>query len=312
MNNPDLVNRKPKTENRKPSFKCGYVALMGLPNVGKSTLLNRLVGGKLAITSPKPQTTRFRLLGILHRPGVQVLFLDTPGVIDPKGALNKALVQAAITALNDADVVVWLVEPEPPDTRDRVLLPHLKLLARPLVIAVNKIDLVAKPKLLPVMAAYHELFPQAPVVPVSALLGDGLEGLVAEIVKMLPQAPPLYPEEIPTDASERFLAAEFIRERVFHHTGEEIPYAVAVQIEEFDERQRPELVRIRAVIFVERNSQKGIVIGKHGKMLKLIGQEARTEIEHLLGARVYLELWVKVWKNWRKDPRAVRQLGYQV
>ncbi|MBM4275552.1 MAG: GTPase Era [Deltaproteobacteria bacterium] len=293
------------------TFKCGYAALMGLPNVGKSTLLNRLVGGKLAITSPKPQTTRFRLLGILNRPGAQILFLDTPGVIDPKGALNEVLVQAAITALNEADVVVWLVEPQTPDTRDRVLLPHLKKLERPLIIAVNKIDLVAKPKLLPVMAAYHELFPQAPVVPVSALLGDGLDDLTAEIVQLLPAAPPLYPEDQPTDATERFLAAEFIRERLFHHTGEEIPYAVAVQIEEFDERQRPELVRIRAVIYVERQSQKGIVIGKHGKMLKIIGQEARVEIENLLGAKVFLELWVKVWKNWRKDPRAVRRLGYQ-
>ncbi|MBM4295904.1 MAG: GTPase Era [Deltaproteobacteria bacterium] len=311
MNNPGPFNGKQKTENGKLSFKCGYVALMGLPNVGKSTLLNRLVGEKLAITSPKPQTTRFRLLGILNRPGAQLLFLDTPGVIDPKGALNEALVQAAITALNEADVVVWLVAPEPPDTRGRVLLPHLKKLERAMLIAVNKIDLVAKPKLLPVMAAYHELFPQAPVVPVSALLGDGLSDLLNEIVQLLPEAPPFYPEDLPTDATERFLAAEFIRERVFHHTGEEIPYAVAVQIEEFDERRRPELVVIRALIYVERQSQKGIVIGKHGKMLKLIGQEARVEIENLLGARVFLELWVKVWKNWRKDPRAVRQLGYQ-
>lgn len=293
-------------------YKCGYVALMGAPNVGKSTLLNRLVGGKLAITSPKPQTTRFRLLGILNQPQGQLLFLDTPGIIDPKGALNEVLVRAAITALNEADVVVWLVEPAPPDPRDRVLLPHLKKLERPLIIAVNKIDLVAKPKLLPLMAAYHELFPQAPVVPISALRGDGLADLTAEIVQLLPQAPPLYPEDLPTDANERFLAAEFIRERVFHHTGEEIPYAVAVQIEEFDERRRPELVRIRAVIYVERNSQKGIVIGKHGKLLKLIGQEARAEIENLLGAKVYLELWVKVWKNWRKDPQAVRRLGYQI
>jgi GTP-binding protein Era len=293
------------------AFKCGYIALIGMPNVGKSTLLNRLVGEKLSITSPKPQTTRHRLLGILNLPAAQLLFLDTPGILEPQGVLNQTLVQAAFTALAEAEVVVWLVEPKPPDPRDRVLLPHLRALPRPLIVAINKIDLVAKPRLLPLMEAYHELFPRAPIVPLSALLGDGLEDLLAEILKLLPASPPLYPEDQGTDSSERFLAAEMIRERLFHHTGEEVPYAVAVLIEEFDESRRPELIRIRAVIYVERESQKGIIIGKQGRLLKLIGQEARTQMEALLGARVYLELWVKVWKNWRRDPRAIRTLGYQ-
>jgi GTP-binding protein Era len=293
------------------AFKCGYIALIGVPNVGKSTLLNRLVGDKLAITSPKPQTTRHRLLGIVNLPEAQLLFLDTPGVLDPKGALNAILVQAALTALSEADVVLWLVEPRPPGTADQVLLPHLRQMHRPLIVALNKIDTVPKPQLLPLISAYHELFPASPIIPLSALMGDGLAELVAEILKLLPTAPPLYPPDQETDSTERFLVAELIRERVLHHAKEEIPHAVAVQVEEFDESRRPHLVKIRAVIFVERDSQKGILIGKHGRMLKAIGAEARAEIEALLGAKVFLDLWVKVWKNWRKDPRALRALGYQ-
>ncbi len=291
-------------------FRCGYVALIGFPNVGKSTLLNRLVGEKLTITSPKPQTTRHRLLGVVNLPGAQLLLLDTPGVLEPKGPLNAALLEAALSALADADVVVWLTEPRPFDPQDRLLLPRLKSLDRPLVVAVNKVDQTDKPQLLPLMAALHEVFPRSPIVPLSALSGEGVEALVKEIIQLLPESPPLYPEDQLTDQQERFLVAELIRERLFHHTGEEIPYAVAVAVEEFDERQRPKLVRIRAVIYVEKPSQKGIVIGKDGRLLKLIGQEARADIERLLGCKVFLELWVKVWKNWRRDPRAVKLLGY--
>ncbi|MCX5893168.1 MAG: GTPase Era [Deltaproteobacteria bacterium] len=302
-------NRKPKTENR---FKCGYIALIGYPNVGKSTLLNRLVGEKLAITSPKPQTTRFRLLGIVNLPEAQLLFLDTPGVLEPKGSiLNRTLVQAALTALNEADVVVWLTEPRSPDLRDTVLLPHLRQLRRPLIVAINKVDTVSKPKLLPLMQAYHELFPAAPIIPVSALMGDGVDALQTEIVLRLPAGAALYPPDQETEATERFLVGELIRERVLHHAKEEVPHAVAVEVEEFDESDRPRLVRIRAVIYVERDSQKAIIIGKQGRMLKILGAEARKEIEDLLGAHVFLDLWVKVWKNWRKDPRALRTLGYQ-
>jgi GTPase len=293
-------------------FRCGYIALIGRPNAGKSTLLNRLVAEKLAITSPKPQTTRHRLLGILNLAGAQLLFLDTPGVLEPKDPLNLSLVQAALSSLAEADVVVWLVEPRPPDLREKVLLPQVRALKKPFIIALNKIDLMNKPRLLPVMAAYHEHFPDAPVVPLSALVGDGLPALVAEIVQRLPKAPPLFPEEQLTDRTERFLVAEIIRERLFHHTGEEIPYAVAVSVEEFDESRRPDLVRIQVVIYVEKASQKGIVIGKGGRLLKRVGQEAREEAEKLLQAKVFLDLWVKVWKNWRRDPRALRQFGYQV
>ncbi len=290
-------------------FKCGFIALIGRPNVGKSTLLNRLVGERLAITSPKPQTTRHRVLGILNRPGAQLLFLDTPGILDPKGLLNETLVRAALSALGEADVVVWLVDAAS-DPQDPLLLKHLQNFSRPLVVTINKIDLLAKPQLLPLMEAYHRFFPHAPIVPISALLGDGLPTLEEEVIRLLPVAPPLYAEDQLTEHSERFLVAELIRERLFHHMGQELPYSVAVQVEEFDETQRPQIVRISAIIYVERQSQKGMVIGKQGRVLKLVGQEARAEIEQLLGARVFLDLWVKVWKNWRRDPRALRLLGY--
>jgi len=206
---------------------------------------------------------------------------------------------------------VWLVEPRPPAPDDRILLPHLKQVHRPLIVAINKIDTLSKPKLLPLISAFHELFPDSPIIPLSALMGEGITELTAEILKRLPLSPPLYPADQETDSNERFLVAELIRERVLHHTKEEVPHAVAVQVEEFDESRRPQLVKIRAVIYVERDSQKGILIGKQGRMLKVIGAEARGEIEPLLGAKVFLELWVKVWKNWRKDPKALRLLGYQ-
>ncbi len=292
--------------------RCGLVALCGAPNVGKSTLLNRLVADKVAITSPKPQTTRHRLLGVVNLPGAQIIFMDAPGIIDPKGLLHESLVRTALGVLQDADVLVWLVTPSDKESAAAEVLPHLRQAGKPLIVAINKIDLISRPEILPLIERYHALVPEAPVVPMAALLGDGLPQLLQEIVQRLPQGPPLYPPDLLTDQTERFLAAEFIRERVFHHTSQEIPYAAAVQIESFEEEERPRLVRIRAVIFVERDSQKAIVIGKQGSRLKLIGQEAREELEKLLGCKVYLELWVKVWKNWRKDPRALRELGYVI
>lgn len=292
------------------TFRCGLVALCGAPNVGKSTLLNRLVADKVAITSPKPQTTRHRLLGVVNLPQAQLLFLDAPGIMDPKSLLHDSLVKTALAVLKDADVLVWLVTPDPKEAAAEVILPHLRQVSKPLIIAINKIDLISRPEVLPLINHYHALVPEAPVVPIAALLGDGLPNLVTEIIQRLPVAPPLYPPELLTDQTERFLAAEFIRERVFHHTSQEIPYAVAVQIESFEEEERPRLVKIRAVIYVERDSQKAILIGKQGRMLKQIGQEAREDLERLLDCKVYLELWVKVWKNWRKDPRALRELGY--
>ncbi len=217
------------------AFKCGYVALCGAPNVGKSTLLNRLVADKVAITSPKPQTTRHRLLGVVNLSRAQILFLDAPGLMDPKGLLNENLVRAAVSALNDADVVVWIVTPQEHEAEREVILSHLRLLTKPLIIAINKIDTIPKPEILPLIQRYHSLKPEAPVVPIAALLGDGLPNLMSEIIDRLPASPPLYPTDLLTDQTERFLAAEFIRERVFHHTSQEIPYAAAVKIEEFNE-----------------------------------------------------------------------------
>jgi GTP-binding protein Era len=292
------------------AFKCGYVTLCGVPNVGKSTLLNRLVADKVAITSPKPQTTRHRLLGVVNVPQAQIILLDTPGLMDPQSLLNENLVRAAVSALNEADVAVWLVTPQEREAEREVMLSHLEALTKPLIIAINKIDTIPKPEILPLIERYHALRPEAPVVPIAALTGDGLLHLMAEISQRLPVAPPLFPTDLLTDQTERFLAAEFIRERVFHHTSQEIPYAAAVQIEQFDETERPRLVKIRALIFVERESQKAIMIGRQGSRLKTIGQEAREELEKLLDCKVFLELWVKVWKNWRKDPRALRELGY--
>jgi len=299
-------------ETAVPDFKCGLVALVGAPNVGKSTLLNRLVADKIAITSPKPQTTRHRLLGVLNLPQAQVLFLDTPGIIDPKSLLHESLLQTALSVLRDADVNVWLVTPDTGEAEVQAVLAHLRREAKPTIIAINKIDLISRPQILPLIDFYHRLWPEAPVVPMAAILGDGLTNLLAEIIQRLPVAPPLYPPDLLTDKTERFLAAEFIRERVFHHTSQEIPYAAAVQIESFEEEARPRLVKIRAVIYVERDSQKAIIIGKKGSMLKKIGQEAREDLEKLLDCQVFLELWVKVWKNWRKDPRALRELGYVI
>jgi GTP-binding protein Era len=300
----------PTSQETASAYRCGYVTLCGVPNVGKSTLLNRLVADKLAITSPKPQTTRHRLLGVVNLDQAQIIFLDTPGLMDPKSLLNKNLVRAALSALNEADVVVWLVPPQEQPAEEEMMLAHLGLVTKPLIIAINKIDTIPKPKILPLMERYHTLRPEAPVVPIAAISGDGLANLLAEISRRLPAGPPLFPTDHLTDQTERFLAAEFIRERVFHHTSQEIPYAAAVQIETFDEEERPRLVKIRAVIFVERDSQKAIMIGKQGSRLKIIGQEAREDLEKLLDCKVFLELWVKVWKNWRKDPRALRELGY--
>jgi GTPase len=302
----------PKSQETQTTYRCGYVTLCGVPNVGKSTLLNRLVEDKVAITSPKPQTTRHRLLGVVNLPQAQIIFLDTPGLMDPKGLLNETLVRAALSALNEGDVVVWLVTPQEQPAEQEMMLAHLGLVTKPLIIAINKIDTIPKPKLLPLMERYHGLRPEAPVVPIAALSGDGLTNLLGEISQRLPAGLPLFPTEQLTDQTERFLAAEFIRERVFHHTSQEIPYAAAVQIETFDEQERPRLVKIRAIIFVERDSQKAILIGKQGSRLKIIGQEAREELEKLLDCKIFLELWVKVWKNWRKDPRALRELGYVI
>jgi GTP-binding protein Era len=292
-------------------FRAGYVALLGRPNVGKSTLLNRLLGQKLAIVTPKPQTTRHRILGIKNLPGAQIVLVDTPGVHEARKAMNRAMVRAALAASTDADVIVALLEggaeagPE-----EETLLQPLREARASLILAINKIDRIKKAALLPQIAAWSERLPGAPVVPISALEGEGVDRLLKEIVERLPEGEPFYPPEQLTDQPERFFASEIVREKIFQLTGEEVPYATAVLVDEFKEADERGIVRIRATIYVEKDSQKAIVIGKGGTKLKEIGSRARRDLEVFLGSKVGLSLWVKVDRNWTRDEKEVRRLGH--
>jgi len=279
--------------------------------VGKSTLLNLLLGEKIAIISDKPQTTRNRILGIKNHPAGQVIFLDTPGIHRARSRLNQSMVKVALDTYNEVDGVCFMIEADHPDNEENdFILGTLNKVEKPVFLVINKIDLIPKSELLPIMERYSRLRRFFQIIPISALLGDGAEVLLGELLKVLPEGSRLFPEDMITDFRDRFLVAELIREKVFRLTREEIPYATAVAIEDFKERQEKNLIVIEATIHVERESQKGILIGERGKMLKEIGRLAREEIEPLLGAKVFLELWVKVEKNWREDPRALRRLGY--
>ena len=301
------------TEQDKPAgFRSGFVSLIGRPNVGKSTLLNLLLGQKIAIISPKPQTTRNRILGIKNLPSGQIIFLDTPGIHRSGNLLNQSMVRTALATLQEVDVVCLLIEANSPGHEENDwILENLQKVRKPVFLAINKIDLIPKGNLLSIMERFSQKRPFEQIIPISAVLGEGVDILVRELLKILPEGPRFFPEDMVTDLPERFLAAELIREKVFHLTREEIPYATAVAIEEFKEREEKNLVVIRATIQVERETQKGILIGEKGKRLKEIGRLAREEMEALLGVRVFLELWVKVEKNWRDDPRALRRLGLQ-
>jgi GTPase len=304
--------------------RSGVVALVGRPNVGKSTLLNRLVGEKVAIVSPKPQTTRGRILGVVHHPAGQVAFVDTPGIHEARGALHKAMVEAALGSAAEADLVLLLVEPAPGKDGRPVLTPATRELVQRLSgprTPVNKVDAVAKPLLLPFVAELAALRPGAEVLLISARTGDGVEQLLETVLSRLPEGPPLFDEGTFTDQQERGLAAELIREQVLRHTRQEVPHAAAVVVEEFDESERAPrpgsagrgglqgLVRIFATVFVERESQKAIVIGKRGAMLKTIGTDARKAVERLLGAHVYLDLRVKVEPRWSETEAGLRKVG---
>ncbi len=298
-------------EGKNPPFKSGFISLIGRPNSGKSTLLNLLLGEKIAITSPKPQTTRNRILGIKNLPSAQMIFLDTPGIHRSKSILNQSMVRTALSTLQEVDSICFLVEADFPDNEENEwILENLRKITKPIFLVINKIDLVSKGNLLPIMDRYSRAHSFEQIIPVSALLGEGVDPLVKELLTVLPEGPRLFPEDMITDLPERFLAAELIREKVFHLTRDEVPYAAAVAVEEFQERPDRNLVVIRATIQVERESQKGILIGEKGRMLKEIGRLARQDIEALLGTKVFLELWVKVEKNWREDPQALRRLGF--
>lgn len=291
--------------------RSGFIAIIGAPNVGKSTLLNQLLGQKIAITSEKPQTTRHRILGVVHQPEAQLIFLDTPGIHRARGTLNVRMVEVAMKVMGDVDLVVFLTDATYPDNpSDGIILKFLKKRDLPVILTINKVDLMEKERLLPQIEQWQNAYPFRAIVPISALERIQLDELVAEMVAVLPEGPRYYPEETVTDQTERFIAAEIIREKVFRLTGEEIPYAVAVTVESFKKRLDKNMVDIHAAIHVERNSQKGIIIGKAGRMLKRIGEQAREDIERMVGRKVFLKLWVRVQKNWTRDERAIRRFGY--
>ena len=292
-------------------FRSGFVTLIGRPNSGKSTLLNNLLGEKVAITSDKPQTTRNRILGIKNLPAGQIVFFDTPGIHRGRSRFNQSLVRVALATYNEVDAICLLVEATDPENAENdYILKTLEKCRKPLLLAINKIDLVSKNQLLPAMERYGKLGRFEQIIPISALQKDGLETLLSELLRILPEGPRLFPEDMTTDQTERFLVGELIREKVLLLTRQEIPYATAVVVETFKEKEEKNLILIQAAIHVERESQKGILIGKQGKMLKEIGKLAREEMESILGARVFLELHIKVERNWREDPRALREMGY--
>ncbi len=289
--------------------KSGFVAILGRPNAGKSTLLNRFVGQKVAIVTSKPQTTRNRIQGIVTRPEGQIVFVDTPGLHDPDSALGRQMMHEVAAAVEGIELLLLVVDASSTQRHaDQMLLEKAQRFRGKTILAVNKIDRLPKPKLLPLIDAYQKAFEFAAIVPISALKGNGCEELVEEILRALPEGEPHFPEDQVTDQPERFLAAEIVREKAIKAMYHELPYALAVMVEQFEET--PRLVRIQATMHVERDTQKKILIGHKGEMLKKIGTEARKELEELLGAKVFLGLFVKVVPGWREDPRRVRELDW--
>jgi GTP-binding protein Era len=292
-------------------FKSGFISVLGRPNVGKSTLFNRLLGDKIAIVAEKPQTTRNRILGIKNVEGGQLIFLDTPGIHPGRSELNQRMVRTAIASGRDAEVILFLIEATAPRVeRDREMIEPLRGSSGIPFLVINKIDLVKRKNLLPIIDQYQTLHSFKEILPVSAMTGEGIDILLDEILKVLPESPPYYPEDMVTDQTERFWVSEIIREKVIRQSYQEIPYSTAITIEAFKEHSEKNLMVIKGTIHVERDSQKKILIGKGGQRLRKIGEAARKEVEGLLGTRVFLELWVSVEKNWTQDPRALNRLGY--
>lgn len=290
-------------------FRAGFVSIVGKPNVGKSTLLNRLVGEKLAAVSQKPQTTRGVIRGILTEREGQAIFLDTPGFHAPRDWLGKWMLGQIEEAIEGSDLIYWMVFPESPAIGEEELSREFRKASLPIFLLINQVDRVAKPSLLPIIDGYQKLGSFKEIFPISALEGTQVPELIRKTFETLPENPPYFSDELLTDQTERTIAGEMIREKIFRFTGEEIPYSSALEIEEFKERSE-RLVAIRATIVVEKDSQKGILIGKGGAKIKQIGEAARKEIEAFLGKKVYLELWVKTFKNWKKDPEALKRLGF--
>jgi len=295
-------------------FKAGFISILGRPNVGKSTLFNAILGEKIAIVSDKPQTTRTRILGIYNAEEGQLVFLDTPG-IHPEGKgkslLNRRMVSTAVETGKDADVLLFLIDASSPLVEeDRQMMHSLKESEGVPMLVMNKIDLVRKEALLPIIDRYQRLHPFEKIIPISARTGEGISILLEEILKVLPESPPLYPEDVITDQTERSLVSEIVREKLIDQCYQELPFSTAVTVEAFKEQTEKNLVVIQGTIHVERDSQRRIVIGKGGQKLKKIGEAARKEIETFLGKKVFLELWVRVEKDWTRDAGALGRLGY--
>lgn len=294
-------------------FKSGYVAIVGAPNVGKSTLLNKLLKQKISITAPKPQTTRNRIVGILTGSDHQIVLVDTPGIHKAEDEFNRGLVDTALSTLSEADAICFMIDLEGAGQRtNEFILENLRGIATPVILVINKVDAVSdKRLLLPLMERFRERLDFKAIIPISALTGEGVDEVLNEVLALLPEGPKYYPDEYVTDQPERFFVAELVREKIFHLAHQEVPYAVAVVVDKFTEIAERGRIEIDATINVERDSQKAIIIGKGGQMLKEIGKQARMEIETFLGCRVFLSLFVRVQKNWRKDLRALAEFGYR-
>ncbi|OLB27052.1 MAG: GTPase Era [Acidobacteria bacterium] len=302
--------REEESVGKKQAFRSGFVAIVGRPNAGKSTLVNRLVGQKIAIVTSKPQTTRNRIQGIVTSAEGQIIFIDTPGMHEANSALGRQMMQELAAALEGIDVLLLMMDVSRPELRaDELLLEKARRFRGKTILALNKIDRLPKPKLLPVTESFAKAFDFAAIVPVSALKGSGCDALLKEIWKHLPEGAPYFPEDQVTDQPERFLASEIIREKAIQVMYHEVPYALAVFAEKFEET--PKLLRIEALLNVERDSQKKILIGHKGEMIKRIGTEARKELERLFGTKIYLGLHVKVAPDWRENPQKVRELDWR-
>lgn len=301
-----------KINNNYDHFKSGFIAIVGAPNVGKSTLLNRILGEKISITSEKPQTTRNRILGILHRNNAQLVFVDTPGIHKAKRTLNVRIVDIALSALADVDIILLVIDASKQDMNsEQILMQKISHQKTPIILAINKIDLIKKPTLITLIDKWSKEYSFKDIIPVSAKNGTQVEKIVESIESHIPNGPPFFPQDYLTDLPEKFFVSELIREKVFRYTGQEIPYSTAVTVDFFSEDKNNSIIRIHATIYVERSSQKAIIIGKNGSQIKKIGQNAREEIQRKLSTKVFLKLFVKVEKNWSKDTKALRKFGYE-
>ncbi|WP_071395806.1 GTPase Era [Bacillus tuaregi] len=299
-------------EIKEPVFKSGFISIIGRPNVGKSTFINRVIGQKIAIMSDKPQTTRNKVQGVLTTNDTQYIFIDTPGIHKPKHKLGDFMMKVAQNTLKEVDLILFMVNAEEGYGRgEEFILEKFQSIKTPIFLIINKIDRIHPDKLLTVIESYKEKYQFAEIIPISALEGNNVETLLTQVKNYLPEGPMYYPADQVTDHPERFIVAELIREKALHLTREEIPHSLAVVIEKMERKQDQDLVHVMATIIIERDSQKGIIIGKQGKMLKEIGKRARGDIENLLGSKVFLELWVKVQKDWRNKASQLRDYGFR-